>query len=490
MGAGSAKKPVEKQPLFLKAPPTLLTALALVGPGVVWAAEAIGSGELILSTRLGAAFGLALIWVPAWAVLLKNLGPGYLHGRWAAVFGEGAIDMYARIPPRRFWSVLFGILHIVAGAMSIGALAASVGAVTWYLFGTAGPVQVYTVIMYLITLTIAMLGVYSLLEIIFMGMMASMVVSTLAVAIASRPPAEEVVRGLFSFTIPPPAEWAVRAAPGVEPVAAAAIVSILPVLAWAAGGSASHVWYSYWVVGSKTFGMARYGEWGRPGDVSRYKEASKEDIEELRRWIRTQFLDAFTAGILTVLVIIGFFVAGAMVLAPKHLLPGGVRLAETLATMYTEVLGSRAYYFVLIGALFILWSTNISQTVGWPILIMDGLRYIWPGITQKISTQTLRRIITVLLGIWAIAWALGYATAPVTLISAAAVLDGAVLVALQGILILTAWLYVAPKELGKVLPKEEVRKIMPNIGIIIWTAICTAVYIGFSVWYITVTRWW
>ena len=93
--ATEVKSEVPKRVLY-PAPRTWLGMLALVGPGVVWAAEAIGSGELILSTRLGTAFGMMLLWVPTWAVLLKNLGPGYLHGRWALIFGEGGMDCMPR----------------------------------------------------------------------------------------------------------------------------------------------------------------------------------------------------------------------------------------------------------------------------------------------------------------------------------------------------------------------------------------------------------
>ncbi|MEM1606247.1 MAG: Nramp family divalent metal transporter [Fervidicoccaceae archaeon] len=475
----------QKQTVLYKSPMTLLATLAFVGPGVVWAAEAIGSGELILSTRLGAAFGLALLWVPVWAVFLKNLGPGYLHGRWALTFGEGAIDAYARLPPKRVWAIVFGILHILAGAMSIGGLATSVGIVAWTLMGKPLDVRVVIAVMYIITWIIALLGIYSLLEVIFMGMMASMIIATVSVALNAGVNPADVITGAFSFRILDPAPWATVKAPGIEPVPPAAIVSILPVLAWAAGGSASHIWYSYWVVGSKLFGMARYGEWGKPGDVGKYREFTDEDWVHMRGWIRTQFVDAFLAAILTIVIIVGFFIAGAGVLAPRHLLPGGIKLAEVLGEMYTAVLGPRALFFVLLGSLFILWSTNISQTVGWPILIMDGLRYIWPGITQKVKPQTLRRIITVLLGLWSLAWALGFATAPVTLITWAAVLDGAVLVAIQGFLILGTWLYVAPRVLREQgLPEEKIKMLKPNPVIIAITVVCTIVYLYFSAWYI------
>jgi hypothetical protein len=477
-----AKSEALKKVLY-PAPRTWLAMLAFVGPGVVWAAEAIGSGELILSTRLGAAFGLMLLWVPTWAVILKNLGPGYLHGRWALVFGEGAMDMYAKIPPRRVWPIIFGVLHILAGAMSIGGLAASVGVVVWTLAGKVGPVQAYTAGMYIITLIIALLGIYTLLEVLFTGMMAAMVVTTVVLAVLAAPSIVDIIKGSLAVGyITPPAEWATMQAPGIEPVPLDPLLSILPVLAWAAGGSASHVWYSYWVVGSKLFGLARYGEWGRPGDISKYKEFTEEDWKDMKAWIKTQILDALMACILTVLIIDAFFIAGAQILAPRKLLPGGIKLAEVIGEMYTAYLGPRALFFVLVGALFILWSTNISQTVGWPIIIMDGLRYIYPKITEKIKPQTLRRIITVLLGLWSIAWALGYATAPVALITWASIFDGALLVALQGILSIVGWLYVAPRELSKVMPKEKVKELMPRIPIVI-NIVCTALYTYFTAWW-------
>jgi hypothetical protein len=478
-GSGKASRPAVVYP----APARWLAALAFVGPGVVWAAEAIGSGELILSTRLGVAFGLMLLWVPTWAVILKNLGPGYLHGRWATVFGEGAMDMYARIPPRRLWPAIFGILHILAGAMSIGGLAASVGVVAYTLAGRYGPLPAYTAGVYALTLVIALLGIYTLLEVIFMGMMASMVILTVVLAAIAAPSIAEIIQGTFAVGyVTAPAEWATVRAPGVEPVALDPLVSILPVLAWAAGGSASHIWYSYWVVGSKIFGMARYGEWGKPGSVEKYREFTDEDWKNMRWWVRTQLLDAVLACVLTVLIIDAFFIAGYKILAPRQLLPGGVKLAEVLGEMYTAYLGPRALLFVLVGSFFILWSTNISQTVGWPIIIMDGIRYIYPRITEKVSTQTLRRVITVLLGLWSVAWALGYATAPVELITWAAIFDGALLVVLQGVLSVVAWTYVAPRELSKVMPKEKVKELIPRVPIVI-NIICTILFAYFTVWW-------
>jgi Mn2+/Fe2+ NRAMP family transporter len=48
--------------LAIKKPPVGLAVLALVGPSFVWAAEYIGSGEVIIATRTGAILGTAVLW--------------------------------------------------------------------------------------------------------------------------------------------------------------------------------------------------------------------------------------------------------------------------------------------------------------------------------------------------------------------------------------------------------------------------------------------
>ena len=57
--------------LKIKRPPVVLAALALVGPSFVWAAEYIGSGEVILATRTGAILGTAVLWAIVVGIFLK-----------------------------------------------------------------------------------------------------------------------------------------------------------------------------------------------------------------------------------------------------------------------------------------------------------------------------------------------------------------------------------------------------------------------------------
>lgn len=59
--------------LTIKKAPIGLAALALVGPSFVWAAEYIGSGEVVIATRTGAILGMTVLWAVVLGVFLTAL---------------------------------------------------------------------------------------------------------------------------------------------------------------------------------------------------------------------------------------------------------------------------------------------------------------------------------------------------------------------------------------------------------------------------------
>ena len=72
--------------------PRGLAVLAVIGPAFVWCAEYIGSGEIILSTRMGAILGYSVLWAPVIGIILKTfIGAGGAH--YTVCTGEGMIDM-------------------------------------------------------------------------------------------------------------------------------------------------------------------------------------------------------------------------------------------------------------------------------------------------------------------------------------------------------------------------------------------------------------
>ncbi|MGD2136107.1 MAG: divalent metal cation transporter, partial [Gemmatimonadales bacterium] len=77
------------------------------GPGLLWAAAAIGVSHLVQSTRAGASAGLGLAGVVLLALVLKY--PFFEYGpRYAAATGESLVEGYRRIGRWALW-LYFGI---------------------------------------------------------------------------------------------------------------------------------------------------------------------------------------------------------------------------------------------------------------------------------------------------------------------------------------------------------------------------------------------
>ena len=83
--------------MTIKKPPIGLGILALIGPSIIWTAEYIGSGEVILATRTGAVLGSAVLWAIVIGVFLKYW-IAMSGARYTVCTGEGMIDMFDRMP--------------------------------------------------------------------------------------------------------------------------------------------------------------------------------------------------------------------------------------------------------------------------------------------------------------------------------------------------------------------------------------------------------
>ena len=56
----------------ITAAPRGLAMIVIIGPAFVWCAEYIGSGEVILATRMGAILGYTALWAPIFGIILKT----------------------------------------------------------------------------------------------------------------------------------------------------------------------------------------------------------------------------------------------------------------------------------------------------------------------------------------------------------------------------------------------------------------------------------
>ena len=70
-----------------------------LGPGLILSASIVGSGELIVTTTLGAQVGFVLLWLVIFSTLVKVAVQVEL-ARWTIATGQPALTGYNKVPPR------------------------------------------------------------------------------------------------------------------------------------------------------------------------------------------------------------------------------------------------------------------------------------------------------------------------------------------------------------------------------------------------------
>ncbi len=86
-----------------KAPSNFRAKLKFMGPGMVLAALAIGSGELVLTPRSGAQYGFALLWVVILTLIYKAAFSEAL-ARLTIASGDDVFCAFDWLPGPRHWA--------------------------------------------------------------------------------------------------------------------------------------------------------------------------------------------------------------------------------------------------------------------------------------------------------------------------------------------------------------------------------------------------
>lgn len=421
--------------------------LALVGPSLIWCGEYIGSGEVILATRTGAALGVAVLWAVVLAITLKYC-IGVAGARWAAITGEGMIDMFDRMPGPRHWLVwLVLIIQLPAGVVSIGALASAAGTFLNSLLPLPGEYgkPIWGLIISTFAIGIAWTGRFDLLKRVMIALVTAIVIGVWYVAIVAHPPIGEIWRGLFGLLPLRTPEWVTHGPGGTT-----AWRELLPLTGWAAGGFASQVWYSYWVLGAG-FGMAHGRGWGRPADTSVLAALQEEEVHEVRGWCRMVTADATVALVLGIMATIGFVLAGAAVLRPQQLMPEGEQTALTLSRIFSTQWGRLGGTLFLISGSAAMISTLVGIVSGWPRLLADCVRIVYPPF-GRLNRKTQFRSFLLLFVVTNLAAVMFFE--PVRLIKLGGQLDGILLTPIQALALLAGFWFLLPHMVGRTAWKQ------------------------------------
>jgi len=465
----------------IKKAPVGLAVFALVGPSMVWAAEYIGSGEVIVATRTGAILGISVLWALVFGVFLK-FWIGLSGARYTVCTGEGMIDMFERMPGPKHWAVwIVLIAQFAASAVSIGALATAAGVFVNSLLpinftGAASeaisdlishipieklhtsPEQIHATLpavcgwlVTFIAVGIVWSGIFDVLKIVMSFLVLVIVVGVVYVAAHVFPGPAEFLKSLTP-NVPDVPQWAL----GLESVSRNPWKEILPLLGWSAGGFASQVWYTYWVIGAGYGATAGRG-YGKPADTSALGNMSHEMAEKIKGWCRVLYVDSTLAIVLGIAITSAFLIAGAGILRPAQIAPEGSQVAIELSNLFSSRWGHiGGFLFMLAGAAALI-STQIGQLAGWPRLLADSFRICIPGF-NKLAWKSQFRLFLLFFVCTNMIIIFCFNEKPVILVQTAAILDGLLLTPLQAIWVAIGLFVVMPK----LLSREAFKILRPN----------------------------
>ncbi|WP_040593125.1 Nramp family divalent metal transporter [Schlesneria paludicola] len=372
MSEATEYDPYALPPDVIQDPPTSLwQALRKIGPGIILAGTIVGSGELLLTTSLGANYGFVFLWLILYSCVVKVFVQTEL-GRYAISSGKPTLGAVNELSGPRLganWIVWWWFVMMLTTIFQLGAMTGTVGqslnlafpgvtpALTGFLESSAPqladvirdrPEYPWAVLTCLMAMLLLWSGSYRRIESITTFLVVTLTIVTV-VATASLPatkfpiPWNEVVSGL-TFGLPP------------EGIAAAfGVFGITGV------GAAELFYYPYWCLEK---GYARY-----VGQC----DGSPEWERRARGWIRVMYLDAWVSMVVFTISTVAFYCMGATVLHPQGLHPQGRDMILHLSRMFVDTFGTWTQIAFLIGAGAVLFKTLYLSSAGNARLVADAV---------------------------------------------------------------------------------------------------------------------
>ncbi|MFK7738138.1 MAG: Nramp family divalent metal transporter [Pirellulaceae bacterium] len=339
----------------IKEPPTdFATKLTHLGPGLIISAAIVGSGELIVTTVLGAEVGFTLLWFIILGCLVKVFVQIEL-GRYTLTHGKTTIAAMDDVPGPRLvlgWMVYAWILMYVATFFQLSGIVSAIAQV----FRLSGSTLPDWLLAALVTGSCAVLlagGRYWLIERVSTVMVALFTLMTVA-AVGALAWTEyalgwaQIMEGL-SFSMP-------RDDTGnVNFTVAFAAFGIIGV------GASELIYYPYWCL------EKGYAKYVGPRDES------ESWAHRAQGWMRILKLDAWISMVIYTLATVAFYLLGAAVLHQSESEINDGNLIVELSRMYRESFGGIGLYAFIVGAFVVLYSTVFISTASNARLFADLL---------------------------------------------------------------------------------------------------------------------
>jgi Mn2+/Fe2+ NRAMP family transporter len=308
------------------------------GPGLLWAAAAIGVSHLVQSTRAGADAGFALSGVILAALILKY--PFFEFGpRYAAATGESLVEGYAGVGRWAVWTYL--AITLVTSVIVDAAILLFTGFLLLSVLGLDWPVWVAAGLLYGACAALLWIGRYRLLDRTVKVILILLAVSTVVAAVVALPRADLGTFALVPRVGPPGTGGAVT------------LAFVLALVGWMPSAVDIAVWNSLWTL-------------------------AKDETEAVRTSVSNSLLDFRIGYIGTGIMAFGFVTLGAAVMhgSGERFSAAGTAFSLQLVDLYGQTLGAWARPFVLVAVLTTMISTSLTVVDGFPRAIARSVEVL------------------------------------------------------------------------------------------------------------------
>jgi Mn2+/Fe2+ NRAMP family transporter len=294
------------------------------GPGLLWAAAAIGVSHLVQSTRAGAVGGFALCGVILLALVLKY--PFFEYGpRYAAATGTSLVEGYSRLGR---WAVWLYLLITVSTCLFVQTAVVMLTAfLIQFAFGLSWPLPATAAVLIALCAGLLWLGRFKGLDIAVKVIMALLALSTLAAAFVSLPRADLSTLALWPSSIG----------------SAIPFAFLLALVGWMPSAIDISVWSSLWTL-------------------------AKDESSGVRSSVNTARLDFQIGYVGTAFLAFAFVVLGAGVMfgSGQSFSPAGGAFSTQLIDLYSQTLGTWMRPVVLVAVVTTMVSTTLTVVDGFP----------------------------------------------------------------------------------------------------------------------------
>ena len=364
-------------------PRSFFSKLRFLGPGFILSASIVGSGELIATTVLGAKGGFITFWVILVSCFVK-VAIQLEFGKNAIITGKTLMFSFAKLPGPTFkkgnWAIWATFILTLLKILQVGGMLGGSAIAISMLFPQI-PILIWALILGILLSFLIYKNYYSIIEKTSILMVAGFTLLTLAsvLAISFTPfgfTFSDVMSGL-RFELPPDLVFIAIGAFGITGVASDEIIA-----------------YTYWC---QEKGYANH---------TGINDGSEEWQLRANGWIKIMQLDAIVAMVIYTLVTAAFYLLGASILYGQKEIPEGNELINSLASIYTQSLGSEARFAYLAGAFFVLYSSVFATLAYWSRLFPDIFGQL--GWINPDSTTDRKKWVAILAWLFPCLWVIAY----------------------------------------------------------------------------------